>query len=79
MKGLAGGGQALRALGSSLRVEKTNTRHGREGRRADWPVIFRDGCSIVAELDASSANVTLTILVGLNLELRTLHDSLWIT
>lgn len=27
----------------------------------------------------SSANVTLTVLVSLDLELRTLHDSLWIT
>lgn len=50
-------------------------------KRAEWLVlgIFRDGCSVVAELDATSANVTLTILISLNLELRTLHDSLWIT
>lgn len=71
MKGLAGGGEVI--------VSISNIGDGREGRRADWPVIFRDGCSIVAELDASSANGTLTILVSLNLELRTLHDSLWIT
>lgn len=50
MKGLAGGGQALRALGSSLRAEKTNVGDGGEGWRAERPVIFRDGCSVVARL-----------------------------